>query len=176
MILWSPFRMGDAETFEENFYYQSSLSVLLEWEKRDLIAAVGMLALEGINIYLELRKQWKLLWRAHTELQGISRVCLCVRRNIFRYPVPWIRQGSTLSSTGSTLCLSTRWRSHFNNCVLAPHTSPEDDITEASTNSTKCNSYTKLDEINGVEKCMLSKKVLHILKCSKERLQLNLVR
>lgn len=56
---------------------------IIRMREKDLIAAVGMLALEGINIYLELRKQWKLLWRAHTELQGISRVCVCVSEGTF---------------------------------------------------------------------------------------------
>ena len=50
-------------------------------------------------------------------------MCLCVRRNIFRYPVP-LESGKAqpFPLQAAISCLSTRWRSHFNNCVLASHT------------------------------------------------------
>ena len=118
---------------------------IIRMREKDLIAAVGMLALEGINIYLELRKQWKLLWRAHTELQGISHVCVCVSEGTFsdiQFPLNQARLNPFL------------YRQQFHTCprggevtlitvfLLPTHiiSGPEDDITEASTNSTKCNS------------------------------------
>lgn len=50
-------------------------------------------------------------------------MCLCVRRNIFRFPVP-LESGKAqpFPLQAAILCLSTRWRSHFNNRVLASHT------------------------------------------------------
>lgn len=43
--------VGGDRSLEESFYYPSSLCVLLEGEKRILIAATAVQALGGINIY-----------------------------------------------------------------------------------------------------------------------------
>lgn len=139
---------------------------IIRMREKDLIAAVGMLALEGINIYLELRKQWKLLWRAHTELQGISRVCVCVSEGTFSdipFPLNQARLNPFLYRQQFHACPQGGEVTLITVFLLPTHiiSCPEDDITEASTNSTKCNSYTKLDEINGVENVCFLKSPSH---------------